>query len=129
MSAASSAGMIFMKIDQRLVRACEYRVPFRNNREHRSEILKLPTGHGPSVGLDRDGADQSCTPGISKQSCGLHALGIGRVGVGHHIDESFVRSAAPISEHAEPWGYDLGPNCWHFSPCLSVLNERPGPKV
>ncbi len=60
-----------------------------------------------------------------------HTLGIGRVGVGHHIDESFVRRAAPIIEHVEQFGYHLGANFWQFSPspCLSVLNERPGPKT
>ena len=60
-------------------------VPFRDNREHGREILKLPKSHSPSVGLDRDGADQFLTRGISKQSRGFHTLGIGRVGVGHHI--------------------------------------------
>jgi len=40
----------------------------------------------------------------------IPSAGIGRVGVGHHIDESFVRRAAPIVEHVEQFGYDFGPD-------------------
>jgi hypothetical protein len=45
------------------------------------------------------------------------------------ITSTRASGAASIGGYVEQFGYHLGTNCWHFSPCPSVLNERPGPKT